>query len=239
VNLHVSASAEIAPHTTVIRSLPAFHPPQREVFTPATLWSELINGRLRIIQHGVDDTEAWLTLKVGYLGAHQRVTPVQAHVAELVLAGKAQKTFLFDPQRSPSTISLNCSQALRGFGVACSARRAPLALAMIAVAHRLQPVVALPGYRVEPGNEPDSFQVRMSRPEFALRPLVTRAEYEALRGIVAGLTYKQVSVVRDCSHRTVANQLRSVACKLRVCSRLQVVRLAVQRLNGLGATVEA
>lgn len=59
---------------------------------------------------------------------------------------------------------------------------------------------------------------------------LTDAEQEVARGVVAGLTDVEIAAERGVSARTIANQLRSIARKLEVSDRVQIVRALVERI---------
>jgi DNA-binding CsgD family transcriptional regulator len=234
----VSIDVGMSPRGAVVQRLIGAHLPERRVFADTALWTELVDGHLTVVNHGIDASEAWLELESRRPQTHKGFSHSQALVTERVLSGESQKAIVFERGVSASLVSSICGQVLRGFGLSCSIRRAPLALAMVAVAHQSAGSISLPNYRTLPGKQPGHLEVRMGRPEMVLHDRLTPAEYDTLRSVFAGLSYGGVGVLRGTSPRTVANQLRSVSFKLGVSGRLQLIRLALELANGVGFTAE-
>jgi DNA-binding NarL/FixJ family response regulator len=200
----------------------------RHAASAAESWDALVEGRMTIVGHAVDETHASLLVR---MQPTQRTAPCSiAHAATLesVLTGRAQKVVVVDFDISPATATGRLTSVLRGLGLTSSVRRVPLALAMVASSHALGAAFSPRGYQAIPSHDADSVELRMPRPETALRPWLSCAEYEVLRAVVAGHSHAEVGNLRDRSPRTIANQLRSIAAKLGVCGRFQYINLAMR-----------
>jgi DNA-binding CsgD family transcriptional regulator len=197
----------------------------------AGIWNDLAEGRLAIAGHGVDSTQASLLLRPAVPG-RRVASPAQVETLASALAGCPQKVQAFDFDLSPSTVSVQASAALHSFGLSCSARRAPLAVAMLAAVRDLGGDAWPAGTRLVRAVPRGSFELCLPRPEVLLRPRLTQVEYEVLREVVAGASCQEIGARRGRSMRTLANQLRSVSQKLGVCGRFQYIRLAVSLAVG-------
>jgi DNA-binding CsgD family transcriptional regulator len=191
------------------------------------MWDDLVEGRLTITGHRVDDAWAFLSLVRPSTRTRRAVPPSMAEILAGTLTGCAQKVTALDRRRMPSTISLWISRALREVGLDCCVRNAPLALAMLASARALGHGSTFPGYRIVPSCAPSSLELRMRRPDAALRDRLSLREYEVLREVIAGSSHKEIGAHRERSPRTIANQLRSVSVKLGVTGRFEWIHLAV------------
>jgi DNA-binding CsgD family transcriptional regulator len=156
-----------------------------------------------------------------------------------ILTGCAQKVVAYEIDVAASTASLRVATTLEAFGVTLTMRRAPLALAILAASHAISNTWSPPGYREISMTTPDQLELRMTRPEVRLRHSVTAAEYDVLKAIVEGQSYRDVGALLNRSPRTVANQLRSVSAKIGVCGRLQYVNLAIRRCLSLDSMAGA
>ncbi len=200
----------------------------RHAPSAAESWDALVENRMTIVGHAVDETHASLLVR---MQRTQRTAPSYvAHAATLesVLTGRAQKVVVLEFEISPATATGRLTAVLRGLGLTSSVRRAPLALAMIASSHALGAAFSPKGYQAIPSHDAGLVELRMPRPETALRPWLSCAEYEVLRAVVAGRSHAEVGNLRDRSPRTIANQLRSIAAKLGVCGRFQYINLAMR-----------
>ena len=232
MNSLVSAGAEMSPCLDTVGRLLTPKLRERTALDATRLWAELVAGRLTIARHGVDPGEAWLELRPQSSRAARGFTDAQALLTERILCGLPQKCVCLELGMSPSFVSGSCSHVLRKFGAPCSARATPMALAMLAVVHDSGGALSLPAYRLQRGIEPEYVEVRMGRPESALRKYLTKSEYETLNAFLAGHTHSGVGALRGRSPRTIANQLHSVTSKLQVYGRLPLIRAAVVMSNG-------
>jgi DNA-binding CsgD family transcriptional regulator len=189
------------------------------------VWDDLVEGRLTITGHRVDDACAFLSLVRPR--TRRAVPPSIAEILAGALTGCAQKVTALDRRRMPSTISVWISRALREVGLDCCVRNAPLALAMLASVRALGDGNAFRGYRIVSSCAPSSLELRMRRPDAALRDRLSPREYEVLREVIAGSSHKEIGAHRERSPRTIANQLRSVSVKLGVTGRFEWIHLAV------------
>lgn len=199
------------------------------------IWDGLVEGRLRITDHRVDEASVSLFLTSQPPNGRQPASEFKIEILAGALTGRAQKETALDRRLTPSTVSLWIASVMRDMGLACCLRHAPLGLAMLASARALGQCGWFPGYHVIPSITVPSLELRMPRPDSTLRERLTPSEYEVLREAIAGSSHKEIGAQRGRSPRTVANQLRSVGSKLGVSGRFQWTHLAVM----LSAGVEA
>ncbi len=196
------------------------------------IWEDLAAGRLTVVRQELDTHVVRLLLQ---LGPTSNVTPShRANVETLksVLTGRAQKILALDLDAAPSTISSRVRCALIGMGAAGSVRRAPLALAMVAALHELDLASMGEGYQLTYSPNGTQLEISMPRPELAFRCLLTPAELDVVRAIMAGASHRQVGGQRNRSARTIANQIAAIAGKLRANGRFGFIRLAVTLASG-------
>lgn len=220
----------LVPQAPRVERFPSHTTKSRELIasSAAARWTDLVEGRLAIVGHSVNELEASLIVQLRPEAEANPCSPFAAAMIRRILTGCAQKVLAYESDIAASTASFRIGSTLRGFGLELTMRQAPLALAVLAASHAISTSWSPPGYHELATCKLDQLELRMPRPEVGLRRRVTSAEYDVLKAIVEGLSYREVGALLGRSPRTVANQLRSISTKVGVCGRLQFVNLAVE-----------
>lgn len=201
-------------------------PPSGRNPRAARRWEDLISGELVIVGQAVDDTHASLFVKPST--SRSCPTPEAATMLQRVLSGCPQKVVAMDRGVAASTASLQITRALEIIGVRSTIRRSPFGLVVLAICHAGGAAHSPPGYHERFTSNLGELELRMRRPEAALRSVLTPAEFAVLQKVLEGDAQQAVGQARGRSARTVANQLQSISFKLGVCGRFQYLKLALE-----------
>lgn len=193
-----------------------------ETFPAASLWRDLVDGRVRAVDVFCADDRCYLLVREA--GDVER-RPPQSMVRALkpILLGSLQKTVAFDLGVAASTVTLRTSACMKLMGFECRAVRAPALLVLAAYADATNSSVGCitasftagaARYRV----------VSASRPEPAKRSGLSAAEVDVACQLVDGFTREEIAAARRRSVRTVTNQVASIYRKLRVGNRSDLVK---------------
>jgi DNA-binding CsgD family transcriptional regulator len=201
------------------------------------VWRELASEQSRIAASFHTAERCYLVLRESEPGTSQtRLSRNRIGVFERVLLEASQNAVALECGVAPSTVALASRRCLQAMGLSCRAFAVPLLLVMAAHAAngranqmraRLVPELAIaPGCRL----------ISVKRPDAELFAFLSPAEAKVARLLVDGMTYAEISVLRETSLRTVANQLTATFRRLGVSGRLELLRwlsLPVERRRSL------
>lgn len=197
-----------------------------ELMSLCELWQALTSGKLTIVSSGCSERECFLKLRPRAGTRPFYLAPRHLSILRRVLAGESQKSVAIELELAVSTIAVTGKHSLSVLGVAVSATRAPLLLALAAHAAagvRLAPALLA---RTEDCRS-EEFVVIAQRPDVELDLSLSVAERAVVRGLIEGRTHAEIASHRRRSTRTIANQLASTFRKLRVRGRAELVRKLV------------
>jgi DNA-binding CsgD family transcriptional regulator len=194
----------------------------------ACIWRGLVSGELAL-------------LRVTYVGARclavleeragRRVSiPRSAAVfLERFLSGDSPKVIAFEEDVAISTVSQNCSLALRAIGLPSAPSKAPVFLMMAAHAAR---GLALPPARLE-GICPRiaRWVISTDLPGATLNARLSRGEREVAQLVIKCNSHSQISRARRTSVRTVANQVSATFKKLGLSGQAELRTRAILELS--------
>jgi DNA-binding CsgD family transcriptional regulator len=188
--------------------------PARDVLDLADLWHALKDGQLFVTETTCHHGRCFTTLSTR---ANGRPTARREELAALerVLSGELNKVVAIELGVSASTLSLQCSKALRSIASETLVSRVSIVLVMAALAARGW---QLPQARVDHRGETDAV-VSFDLPGSRLMARLTSVEADVLRLTVEGKSHSEIAVGRGTSRRTVANQLGAIFRKLGVSGR--------------------
>jgi DNA-binding CsgD family transcriptional regulator len=197
--------------------------PLPDVLDLADLWRALKDGRVFVTGTSCQDGRCFATLSTTPDG---RRTPRTADLTALerVLSGELNKAVAIDLGISASTLSLQCSKALRAIAAETLVSRVSIVLVMAALAARGWP---LPHARVDQRAATGS-TVSFELPGARLMGRLTGVETEVLRLTIEGKSHAEIARGRGTSRRTVANQLAAIFRKLGVSGRAALRARAVE-----------
>jgi DNA-binding NarL/FixJ family response regulator len=204
----------------------------------ASVWHSLVSGALRVTESFCGEQRCYLAVTAEDPPRENTrpLSPRDLDILRRVLRGEMQKRVGIDRQRSPSTISVAASNGLRRFGIDCTARRAPLLLALAACAAEHPGAAAVARLTPIPHDSKIRFLVSAERPDRLLPSDLTPAECRVVRGVLGGLSNREIAGDHH-SARTVANQIATIFRKLAVGSRRELIAEVVRRAvvgRGLG-----
>lgn len=204
--------------------------PLHPIQLPASaLWAELLAGHCTISSDLTTSTYCYLTLRRTQPARHPRHLPeAQTRALEALFFGVPLKSVAMDLHRSQATVSTMAQRWLRGVGI--SQRpfgRAPLLLAIIGNSRTSKPELMV-SVRTSSLEDQVHTVVSFPRPDAALEPRLSRAEYETARLALEGATHKDIAAARGRSERTVANQLGATFRKLGASGRFQLLGVALR-----------
>jgi DNA-binding CsgD family transcriptional regulator len=183
------------------------------------LWTELVEGRVRVVDHFDTDDHSYLVLEEKQAQGHA-LTRRQIEVLKRLLLGDSQKMVAFEQDRSLSSVASEAAAALRGIGVPSSASRVPMVLAMAAHAHHGGQTRFIRARRTSVYQRDRVYSwFRVERPDALLSTILTPAECAVMRLLVEGKSHAQIAALRQTSRRTIANQLASSFLKFGVSGR--------------------
>ncbi len=206
------------------------------------LWGALTSGRQKIVETFFAEHSVRFVLRRNEERAPVTLSPGRCRLLERVLLETDRKVVAAELGLSESTIHVILKQSLEFFGLSCAPAQVPplLLLAARAASDRVTT-----GGRWSRDKAPaaTAFSIASSpRPELALRPLLSSAEYEVIRYLIEGKSYAEIAALRRTAVRTVANQIAASFRVLGVSGRSHLLRrllqfpalpLAEQRSRGL------
>lgn len=199
-----------------------------------SLWLELLDGNVKIVDHFCTDERCYLCLGPGSGTRCGRRCSASRNVEilERVLLGDSQKAVALDLDLSASTVALAAAKCLHSFGLSCSATGVPMLLVMAVRSLRLSGDAADARQTTVQHRGASWTVVSAARPDSQLARVLSGSECEVTRLRVEGHTYAEIATIRQTSRRTVANQLSMAFRRLRVSGR---VGLLNHLMGGLGS----
>jgi DNA-binding CsgD family transcriptional regulator len=203
----------------------------------ANLWDDLINGRARSVDTFDEGDCCYVILRVS---GETELRPLSRMIDALrpILLGTMQKTIAIDQRRAASTITTLASACMKRMGFDGKATRPPPILAM--AAHASVTNSPIPSYAASFQIHSSTFRiVWATRPEPPASSGLSRAELDVMDRLLAGLTTREIAVLRRRSARTVTNQVASIYRKLRVGNRTGLVNRLIVNSTPRGGTLAA
>ncbi|MGC4086590.1 MAG: helix-turn-helix transcriptional regulator [Polyangiaceae bacterium] len=199
-------------------------------FDLAELWEELVLGTVRVVA-------SLYTARHCYVKLSRRVAPPPhswrtARNHELVersLLGDLQKCLAVDAELSASTIATALHEGLERLGMVGGPTRVPLVVVL--ALHRAKGSVGIPDGRLTLLGPSAERVISAPRPDFVGDGSLTPAEFDVARLKVEGKTHEEMAQLRNCSVRTIANQLGRVYSKYQVSGRFQLLSRLIQQAN--------
>jgi DNA-binding NarL/FixJ family response regulator len=164
---------------------------QRTDDAPAHFWSELVAGRLRLVEQASSSDRRFLLVTDTSRLHGGALSAAEAEVVLLAARGDATKLIAHALEISPSAASARLARAAAKLGAGSRTNLLRLASAIL-------------------GGGP--------RPEIATGNL-TNAERAVLDLVQQGLSNAQIATLRHRSVRTIANQVAAILRKTKTCSR--------------------
>jgi DNA-binding NarL/FixJ family response regulator len=193
-------------------------------FDLSTLWHDLICGRCRIVTTSVTEESCHATIELAEPSHYGDVTsPRKIAILERVLLGSAQKSVAADFNVSSPTIAMGCAECLHTMGIATTASRVPLIVALAVHAFHRTAGFRDSCTRVLLDETRSCRIVSTPRPDTMLLEAFTPAQGVVARLFVEGKSHSEIAARRGISMRTVANQLAAVFHRLAVSGRLQLI----------------
>lgn len=181
----------------------------------AELWQKLVDGRLTIIDAGCSIDSCYIRVRSA---ARVRLAPSQKEALERLLTGQTQKELAYEKQLAISTVSCRASEALEAIAGTRLSSKAPLLLAIAAHAAK--------GELVEPASLEvvalNEWLISIRTPVWTVDFRLTAAEHAVAVMALAGASHTEISIKRDRSRRTVANQLNNVFVKVGARGRAEL-----------------
>jgi DNA-binding CsgD family transcriptional regulator len=201
--------------------------PTPTCLTLAQLWGAIAAGAYEITSDRTTDTHCYLMLRERPC-ARVEARVFGAAIVEKVLSGVPLKATAFDLDRAGSTVSWKVQKWLRHLGLHCSLKDAPLLLAIAGSGNREVEGRVVDVTCMRDGAGRFQWIAGTARPDAALEPRLTRAEYRVARLIVEGKSHRELAAARGTSVRTIANQIGAVFRKLGVSGRFELLALALR-----------
>jgi DNA-binding CsgD family transcriptional regulator len=192
----------------------------------ASVWPRLMSGELVIVDHTTDVSHCSLTLQQRPTELRVPLTTAQRLVVEQLLAGVAQKVVGYAISRGASTVCGTAASAVRALGLRCTTKRVPLALVVLAAAHRVPSTPVVAECRTLIG-VPHAFELELPHPHKALPATLSPAEHHVARLTMDGLSHTAIAAQRGRSARTVANQMHCIFNKLLASNRHELINNAL------------
>jgi DNA-binding CsgD family transcriptional regulator len=225
---HQLAEDPAASPDFLLRLLPA---PRAEGGMPASeVWARICQGNWRIDEHrGVEDGTQ-LALRIQSTPAHV-VADKRLHMLTRVLAGHSQSSVALECGVAASTVCANFQAALATLGLPTRLSAVPVFLAQLSHAAETEAILRVRDGRFD---DPGDGYVTVLLPRYGehLPGMLSPGELSVCHLLLRGCTYREIALARGTAQRTVANQLRAIFSKLRVCGRLDViVKLATESVR--------
>jgi DNA-binding NarL/FixJ family response regulator len=197
-----------------------------EVIALPTIWTDLTEGRARIVDDFFTEDRCFIVLNP--VGARAPVLPPRRQrLLEELLRGHHTKQVAADLNLSISTVSQDAKLALRQLGLDRTVGYVHPMLAMSVQA-------ANDGERTESGRtglfafgDRTLRVVGCARPEGHLARILSPAEFAVVRGVIEGKNYVEIATHRGTSTRTVANQLAAAFRRLGVSGKADLLHRVV------------
>lgn len=191
----------------------------------AVLWRRLCEGRLFMSQNFCEAGRCFALLEAR--SAPLAASSKYVSLLERLFAGESQKSMAWDLGVSGGTLAGYCNRALSAFMPRQCVSRAPVLVAMAALAAR---GVALDAARCDAVRDDARWMISVTLPGETFSDRISSAELEVVQLSIQGVSHLDVARARGTSIRTVANQLASAFTKLHVSGRGEVRALAIREL---------
>jgi DNA-binding CsgD family transcriptional regulator len=192
----------------------------------SALWDELIAGKCKVAswEHA---PERWSVVVTRSPEVLSRFPPSlrsrDVEILEQALLCGVRKLVALDVGLSCSSIAVIMQASFQFMGVTCVPSRMPGIL--VAAAHARRHPDTAPQSSLRLSQAPLVRTVSVSRPDRVLSSWLAPAELEVMRLLVEGLSYAEISAVRQTSIRTVANQVATGFRRLNVSGRAELLCL--------------
>lgn len=196
----------------------------RDTIELAEFWSLLLSGRAKLTGGFCDEQRHFLTFRYSSessCGLAER----RVRYLERCLLGEQQKRVAADLRLSPATIAGGMAGCFREMGIAASGSRGPMLLVVAAHAGRGEGSIRTARLSAVPGKPEQT--VSIPRPDAALAPRLSHAEFRIARLLAEGWTYAEIARHRGSSVRTIANQVTSIFHKLGLSGRSELLHYIV------------
>jgi DNA-binding CsgD family transcriptional regulator len=195
----------------------------------SSVWNELAAGDCRIQFSFVTREHLGFVLEPSRPGPEHEGATYRRNVQILkrCLLLASQKLVADEFALATSTVASAARHCMRVWGLNCRPAHAPTLLALAAWASEGAPIFVDECFGTHPKTGLFCRLLRAPRPENGLEPLLTRAEFEVVSLLAEGYAHTELAKLRQCSPRTVANQLASAFHRLKISGRGELlVRLA-------------
>jgi DNA-binding CsgD family transcriptional regulator len=202
-------------------------------FQLAHLWDGLCSGAYRLADHFSSADRHYVVAEWCPVPSGPRAPLLERRLGALhsVLNGSRQKVVAYEMSISPSSVATDLQKALFCMGCALPPSRMPISLTMSACVALGPPERNFDARCTELVADSQVLHViSTERPELRLEDQLTRTEFDVLKALVEGRSYREVAAGRNASIRTVANQLASVYRRLGVSGRGELVHYIVSKL---------
>jgi len=187
------------------------------------LWNQLAAGRWLARDQFVTKSRLYILVEAQV----PPLEPLEVDLLRRTLLGERQKVVALDRDVSPSTVTNRISHTLARMGLPPRPARVPVVL--VAAAAAALENLRLPQARITRWVELGAHISIISVARFGhhLEAVLTPAEWSVATLVIDGYSHREIAARRECSTRTVANQIGSIFRKLNVSGRPELLIHAI------------
>jgi DNA-binding CsgD family transcriptional regulator len=194
----------------------------------SALWQRLLTGELVVAETTMTNDAVMLSLRRWATPLRLAVPAESSRAFETVVRGQSQKVVAIDLELSASSVSGKLQQVVTGMGLRCNPTRIPLGVALLAHAAERPELIAgyWEGERIQDG--PPTYVVMLKRCDAVLAGKLSKSEFDVVRRLLEGCTYRVIARDRVTSVRTIANQASAIFRKVGVSGRFGLLRSVIE-----------